>query len=216
MNEQMQAYQKIEKANKLECYRQLNTFVKKDEILFTGSSLAEQFPINELLPDRTIYNRGVGGFVIDEFLENIDTLIFNLEPSKLFINIGSNDLGLPTYNQDVLMAKYQKVLDLIHDKLPQCQVYILSYYPVNADKKSFIPDEEKAFIFATRTNASINKANKALSLLASKNNAQYIDVNTCLLDNSDTLFEDYTVEGIHLWPKAYARVLEVLVPYLNV
>lgn len=215
MNEQMQAYQKIEKANKLECYRQLNAYVKKDEILFTGSSLAEQFPINELLPDRTIYNRGVGGFVIDEFLENIDTLIFDLEPSKIFINIGSNDIGLPTYKQDILMAKYQKVLDLIHDKLPQCQVYILSYYPVNPNKKSFIPEEEKAFIFASRTNASINKANKALSLLASKNNAQYIDVNTCLLDDSDNLREDYTVEGIHLWPQAYARVLEVLVPYLN-
>ncbi len=211
----MQVFQKIEQTNKIECYRQLNAYVDKGKILFTGSSLAEQFPINELLPNQSIYNRGVGGFVIDEFLENIDTLIFDLEPSKLFINIGSNDIGLPTYDQNTLMTKYQKVLDLIHDKLPQCQVYMLSYYPVNADKKSFIPEEEKAFIFASRTNASINKANKALSLLASKNNARYIDVNTCLLNDDGVLREDYTVEGIHLWPKAYARVLEVLLPYLN-
>ncbi len=215
MNKEMQVFQKIEQTNKIECYRQLNAYVDKGKILFTGSSLAEQFPINELLPNQSIYNRGVGGFVIDEFLENIDTLIFDLEPSKLFINIGSNDIGLPTYDQNTLMTKYQKVLDLIHDKLPQCQVYMLSYYPVNADKKSFIPEEEKAFIFASRTNASINKANKALSLLASKNNARYIDVNTCLLNDDGVLREDYTVEGIHLWPKAYARVLEVLLPYLN-
>ncbi len=211
----MQVFQKIEKTNKIECYRQLNAYVDKGKILFTGSSLAEQFPINELMPHQSIYNRGVGGFVIDEFLENIDTLIFDLKPSKIFINIGSNDIGLPTYDQNILMTKYQKILDLVSERLSKCQVYILSYYPVNSNKKSFIPEEEKAFIFASRTNATINKANKALSLLASKNNAQYIDVNTCLLNDDGVLREDYTVEGIHLWPKAYARVLEVLIPYLN-
>ena len=39
-----------------------------------------------------IYNRGVSGLNTDEFLENIDTLLLDLEPSKIFINIGTNDI----------------------------------------------------------------------------------------------------------------------------
>ena len=38
-----------EQQDKLERYRILNQNVKKGEILFTGSSLMEQFPVNELL-----------------------------------------------------------------------------------------------------------------------------------------------------------------------
>ena len=36
---------------KVEKYRVLNTMVKEVQILFTGSSLMEQFPINELQID---------------------------------------------------------------------------------------------------------------------------------------------------------------------
>ena len=43
----------------------LNKFVKKGEIVFTGSSLCELFPINEMLqnvePRIRVYNRGIGG-----------------------------------------------------------------------------------------------------------------------------------------------------------
>ena len=50
----------------------LNKFVKKGEIVFTGSSLCELFPINEMLqnvePRIRVYNRGIGGFVTDELL----------------------------------------------------------------------------------------------------------------------------------------------------
>ena len=47
----------------------LNKFVKKGEIVFTGSSLCELFPINEMLqnvePRICVYNRGIGGDVTD-------------------------------------------------------------------------------------------------------------------------------------------------------
>ena len=47
----------------------LNKLVKKGEIVFTGSSLCELFPINEMLqnvePRIRVYNRGIGGDVTD-------------------------------------------------------------------------------------------------------------------------------------------------------
>lgn len=224
MNEQFLAYLRMEKQNTIQRYRQMNLFAQKGQILFAGSSLAEQFPLDELLKSQdynnlpsgtTIYNRGVGSFVIDELLTNMQTLILELEPSKLFINIGTNDTGLIDYKQTTLMNKYQEVLDIVKRSLPNCQVYILSYYPVNLNKVSFIPEKEKPYVFGSRNNLTITKANEGLTALANKNHATYIDVSSCLMDDTGTLNEAYTVEGIHLWPNAYKKVLDVLIPYFN-
>ena len=96
--DQLMEYFEKEKVEKIERYKRLNKFVKKGEILFVGSSLMEQFPIYELMLDyginKVIYNRGIGGFTTNELLEVMDVCIFDLEPSKIFINIGTNDVFL--------------------------------------------------------------------------------------------------------------------------
>ena len=57
----------------------LNKFVKKGEIVFTGSSLCELFPISEMLqnvePRIRVYNRGIGGDVTDGLLERMNESI---------------------------------------------------------------------------------------------------------------------------------------------
>lgn len=78
-------------------YRMRNKYIKKGQILFVGSSLMEHFPIEEMQAvlslDRFIYNRGVGGITTKDLLSLMNECIFELEPSKIFINIGSNDIG---------------------------------------------------------------------------------------------------------------------------
>ena len=65
----IQDFYEKDRKEKIDKYRILNEAVVKGQILFTGSSLMEQFPINELLMtekmDCIIYNRGVGGFTTD-------------------------------------------------------------------------------------------------------------------------------------------------------
>ena len=74
---------------KIKNYDYLNQIALKGKTLFTGSSLMEMFPVCEIARSRgieeIIYNRGVGGLNTDEFLEHIDTLLLDLEPSKIFI-----------------------------------------------------------------------------------------------------------------------------------
>ena len=86
-----------DKEIKVERYREENKTAKKGQIVFTGSSLMEMFPINKLLAehgdDTIIYNRGVGGFISDELLAVIDVCAADLLPKKVFINIGTNDLS---------------------------------------------------------------------------------------------------------------------------
>ena len=90
-------FMKKEKAEKVRKYKILNQYAKKGQILFVGSSLMEFFPINELQQtlekQYIIYNRGIGGYVTTELLNSMEECIFELEPSKIFINIGTNDIG---------------------------------------------------------------------------------------------------------------------------
>ncbi len=217
MNDEAVDFLDIEKAIKAERYRQLNPLAQKGRIVFAGSSLAEQFPVDELLKaagsDKTVYNRGISGDVIQGLLDNIETLILDLAPSKLFINIGSNNIGSPDYSLDTLMYKYKEILSIVRTRLPDCKIHILSYYPVNPDKESFIPAAERIEMFRTRSNEAISQANTALQTLAEDFNAEYIDVSSVLMDEERRLKAEYTVEGVHLWPEAYRLVFEVLLPW---
>ncbi|GIN73792.1 lysophospholipase [Bacillus sp. J14TS2] len=208
-----------QKKEKLKRYKLLNQSVIKGEILFVGSSLMEQFPINELQQtlgkNMIIYNRGVGGFVTKELLASMDECIFELEPAKIFINIGTNDIGSPDYKKENLLINYDKILGQIKKKLPNCKVYVMAYYPVNAQANfPSIDQQQKNEMFKTRNNSSIQEANIAIKDLAHHYNYEFINVNDGLIDGAGNLKEDYTVEGIHLWPNAYAVILENLKQYL--
>ena len=99
-------------------FRYLNEFVKPGQILFAGSSLMEQFPIQEFVADfdlpLTIYNRGVGGFTTSEMLACMQDCVYALRPSYIFINIGTNDLNDPACTPDVLRSRYRTILSGIH------------------------------------------------------------------------------------------------------
>src|SRR5690625_3164432 len=125
-----------EKLGKLKRYQHLNTYAVKGQTLFVGSSLMEQFPINEFqqaLDKKTmIYNRGVGGFVTNELLASMDTCIFELVHTRIFINIGTNDIASSDYKKENVITNYDLSLKEIKDRLPQCIVFVMADYPVNS------------------------------------------------------------------------------------
>lgn len=206
-----------EQQDKLERYRVLNRNVKKGQILFTGSSLMEQFPINELLMtngmSQIIYNRGIGGFTTDDMLKHMEEMVFAPEPSRIFINIGTNDIGTPGYKLEVLLEKYERILALIRERLPETEINMLAYYPVNEVDRLSVGEWVK-YQFITRTNENIRIANEALEKLAAKMGCRFLNVNQGLTDESGRLKKEYTVEGIHMYANGYQVVLDNLRPYL--
>ena len=191
----IQDFYEKDRKEKIDKYRILNEAVVKGQILFTGSSLMEQFPINELLMtekmDCIIYNRGVGGFTTDDMLENMDVQVFDTEPSKIFINIGTNDISNPSISFEEALThtitNYEKILVQIKEKLP---------------------------MFKNRNNTNIPIANEEVKKLADKFGYTYIDVNNGLTDVNGNLKEEYTIEGVHMYANAYRCVLENLKQYL--
>ena len=210
-----------EQARKIRSYREMNQYAKKGQILFTGSSLMEMFPIAEYCAsagiDRTVYNRGIGGTTSDDFIREIDTVLLDLEPSKIFINIGTNDISTNVYGdkwQEHLLANYRVILGKIKERLPGAEVYIMAFYPVNAEIPG-APEWSKA-AFATRSNANIDDTNRKLAALAGEFDVNIIDVNDGIKDEQGNLRAEITMEGVHMYAGGYKSVFEALRKYIEV
>ena len=199
--------------------KRLNQYVLKGQILFTGSSLMEHFPVAELATShglgQVVYNRGIGGYTTDDFLAQIGPMLFDLEPSKVFLNIGTNDMYERTDGEDWLthlMNNYRRIFDLCKEKLPDTEFYIMAFYPVNR----VIPAAQGLLsnMLKVRTKENLAIANEHVKALTEEYGYHYIDVNHGLTDEDGSLKAEFTVEGVHMFPDAYEVVYQNLQPYL--
>ena len=202
---------------KLESYRQLNRLAKKGQVVFTGSSLMEQFPLNEMLQGEAlpyrVYNRGMSGFVAPQLLQVLDVCVYELAPAHVFLNIGTNDMSRPDYSQEALLACYRRILEEILSHVPGVKLHLLAYYPVNPDLEG--QEGWAAEALRHRTNQVLREANRGVEALAREMGAEYLDLNAPLLDSQGRLKAQYTKEGIHLYPAGYQAVLGELLPVLR-
>lgn len=215
----MQERMKKEQADKVKNYRILNTCAKRGGILFTGSSLMEQFPVCELAMDAGItlplYNRGIGGTTTDDFLREIDTMLLDLEPSKVFLNIGTNDMTDRIYGErwmEHLRDNYDTILRIAREKLPEAEIFCMAYYPVNRHLSG--QNEWQSSMLKERTAENIAACNARVKALAERYGCRYIDVNQGLCDETGEQKEEFAIDGVHMYASAYRIVFENLKPYL--
>lgn len=204
-----------DKEIKTERYREENKSAVKGHTVFTGSSLMEMFPINKLLKehgdDTIIYNRGIGGFLSDELLAVIDVCAIELMPSKLFINIGTNDLSWSSIPISSLMDNYDKIISAVESAVPGVRIYLMAYYPVNFEAAS----EEMKECLKIRTNEKITAANAEVKKLAERHGQRYIDINRDLKDEQGRLKAEYTIEGMHINEDGYRAVYDDIMEYVR-
>lgn len=210
-----------EHRNKARSYDILNKAAKKGQILFTGSSLMEQFPVVEMTMDMgldyLVYNRGIGGTTTDDFLERINTVCLDLEPSRLFINIGTNDIHdrYPEGEdfQSHILRNYGKIMDIIAEKLPETEVCVMAFYPANLHMSNADPMTAEAY--AARTRENLDMINEAIRGLALSHGFHFINANARLTDEKGELREELTIEGVHMYANGYEIVLRNLEKYLR-
>lgn len=212
---EMQKRSKAEQAEKAKNFKFLNQYAVKGQILFTGSSLMEQFPVTEFARDcgieKLIYNRGIGGTTTDDFIREIDAVLFDLEPSKIFINIGTNDINERPDWKEHLLANYEFILKQIKERLPEAEVYMMAYYPVNP---TVVDNEITAHILSVRTNEKLHMINGCLAELAAKYGCHFIDANDGLCDENGNQKAEFTKEGLHMFANGYEVVFRNLKQYL--
>lgn len=203
-----------DKEMKIERFRKENKSVEYGKTVFVGSSLMEMFPISKLLQehgdDTIIYNRGVGGFISAELLDAIDVCVLDLKPSRVFINIGTNDLSWSSISIEQLMDNYDKIITTIEEHIPSVEIYLMAYYPVNPEAAS----EEMKECLKIRTNEKINRANEQVMALAQRHRQKYIDINSNLKDKLGRLKAEYTIEGMHINENGYKAIYDNIMRYV--
>lgn len=206
---------RLEKEQMVKDFHMWNKDAIKGQTVFTGSSLMEMFPIEkwvkELGPNAPIiYNRGVGGYRTTDLLPILDACVFELEPRKVFINIGTNDLSDGDIPLETVMSNYDRIITQIEETLPGVIIYMMAYYPINYEAAT----EEMKPCLLIRTNEKINRANGLVAQLAARHGQKYINVNAPLMDGQGRLKAQYTIEGMHIKPEGYRAIFKDIMTYV--
>lgn len=188
---------------------ELNESAEPGGIVFLGDSITDFFRINEYFHGAYVINRGISGDTTDGVLFRLPESVYHLQPSKVFLMIGTNDLGENKTEQDIL-HNIEQIISAIQANCPETKIYLESIYPISNLRHKKV----RRFIVGKRTNDKIQRINEKLERLAQEKNIFYIDVYSHLLDETGNIRLEYTVEGLHLTVQGYRAVAKVLKPFV--
>lgn len=105
-------------------------------VVFLGNSHTQYFELAELLPGCRIKNRGIHGDELEKTLQRIGPVIRS-KPSKLFIELGINDVE-EERPSPLFFSLYSRLLDTLKAASPQTEIFVQSLLPV-ADSSRYHP-----------------------------------------------------------------------------
>lgn len=181
-----------------------------DNFVFLGDSLTERYSLEEFYDNLPVVNSGVGGNTTDNILDNMKERVYQYNPSKVFLQVGINDLKKEK-SVDYIYDNILKIVDEITKNRKQAKIYVISIYPINDSDDEKISENS----IKNRNNSDIDKINKKLEKYFNNTKITYIDVNKELKDKDNRLKLEYTEEGVHLTPLGYLKVTATLLPYLQ-
>ena len=185
--------------------------VVDDNYVFLGDSITDWYDLDKYFEGLPVVNSGVSGYSTNNILNNMNKMVYQYNPSKVFILIGINDLELKV-DDDVVVNNIRKIVQGIKKNRRYAKIYVESIYPINNSDDDKI---EGSIINGNRKNSDIIDINNKLIKLAEEEGVTYIDLYKELVDDNGLLKIEYTVDGLHLSSEGYEKVTEVLRKYIN-
>lgn len=184
-------------------YQQRMTFFRssmpvKNTVMFLGSSSAERGLWNDLFPGLAISNRGIGGDNTLGVLARLDEAV-SMDPSKVFLFIGTNDLGSRAWPVNFVYDNYLRIIERFKQESPKTKLYVVSL-PINEDVITSERFKGKSVY--------LKQFNERLGDLAKEKDIVFIDFFNQILGKNGVLKAQYTTDGIHLTPQGYEVMAE--------
>lgn len=170
-------------------------------ILFVGNSITDMHPWCEAFYGMTanvqICNRGISGALSDEIRDNIGPFVA-CKPSKVFLMVGTNDLGSGRTPQQVAL-NVAAILDTIRLRSPETQIFIQSILPSTVGCRTLEAEQE---------------ANLLLRHIADTAQTVYIDLWDSLFGicQGDTAL---SLDGLHLTAQGYQHWCRIVAHHLG-
>ena len=183
-------------------------FSPNDNFLFLGDSITDFYSLEEYYDNLPVVNSGISGNKTTDILNNMKERVYQYNPTKIFLLIGTNDLD--STDEDIVEVTFdniKKIVNEIRENRSDATIYVESVYPVN----STIENNS----VSNRTNKKIRNLNKKLSSYCDGENCNYINLYDDLIDDEGNLKEEYTEDGLHLNSLGYVVITRELLPYLN-
>lgn len=180
-----------------------NRFAKPDGIVFLGDSLTQRYPLNEFYPGLQTYNRGIDGDSTSGVLKRLDVSVFDLKPSLVVLQIGTNDLQVASLTKEQTFENIQTIVTTIHQNLPLTKILLVSLYPVNETGEKLV----EKMIVGPRKNVDLQWINSHIKRIE---HVTYVDVYPHLLDEDGQLNMRFSKEGLHLSLGGYATVTPLI------
>lgn len=170
--------------------------VGPENILFIGNSITDMHDWGEAFGNPKILNRGVSGAVSDEVIENLEPMIAG-KPAKVFLMIGTNDLGTSGINTaEHVATNTRTIIERITKESPETEIYVQGILPS-----------------ALRDLDLQQEANDSLQVICSEYGLTYIDLWDELygITSSST----YTYDYIHLTAYSYRIWCNAIAEYVG-
>lgn len=183
-------------------------FDANDNFLFLGDSITELYPLEEYYDNLPVVNSGISGNITTDILNDMKTRVYQYNPTKVFLLIGTNDLNSTDEDiVDVTFDNIKEIINEIKENRSDATIYVESVYPVN----SVIENN----VVTNRTNKKVKELNKKLSNYCDEESCEYINLYDDLIDEEGNLKTEYTEDGLHLNSLGYVVITRELLPYLN-
>ena len=181
--------------------------VMDDNYLFLGDSITYMYDLDKYYEGLPVVNSGVNGNDVEDILNDINERVYQYNPSKVFLLIGTNDIDHGD-SQEEVVEHIEELLLEIHKNRPYAELYLESIYPVLEGEK----------VVNIRTNEEIMDINQELKSFCKKEDITYIDMFSLLVDSSSDevkIKDEYTKDGLHLSDKGYEVVTKEIKKYLK-
>ena len=159
------------------------------ENVFLGNSITEGFDLDKFFPDLEVANRGISGDHLDGLLERLDNSVFKLNPRRLFILIGINDIGRGD-TEELILSRYITLLDTVSTISDSTEIYLISILPTTNRWANCPPDK-------------IIRLNNQIENLAGKFGINWLDLYALYVTDDRQLRTDLTSDGLHLNQDGY-------------
>jgi lysophospholipase L1-like esterase len=165
-------------------------------IVMLGDSLTHLGRWELLFPQLRLCNFGIGGERSEHLLQRLQP-VFALRPEKVFVLIGSNDLGTGRRHADIV-RDVEALLAALKAGLPGCALHLQG-----------VPPRQRKF--ARR----IRALNAAYAEIARRQRIPFIDLYPLFDDGSGELRAALGYDRLHFSGAGYAVWREALAPYLR-
>ena len=169
--------------------------VAPGDVVFLGDSITAGGQWSELFPDVPVKNRGISGDMTEDLLKRLGQITIG-KPRKIFLMIGTNDIGLGA-PRALTQRNYREILDQIVRASPDTDIYV----------QSILPREAKRCEDVTALNAAIAE-------MAQTRGLTYVDLFPAFVDEDGSILDELSPDGLHLSGQGYRRWQSAIEPYV--